>query len=214
MPHQDTGEPALQRQTRKEIVAETGYYEQYTTTGWNFPNLGNYWIHGTIYTESNGHPTVDFKFMCMLLATHTKLFAILAPGDKVWSRVNLRAGNQTTSWLFNTGAAVTCMSSRSFNMAFGQQKPWKVSNAQSCMDAMNSIGVYKVYLLVKGRKFTHPVNVTKELNDNIIGINFYALCQTNMWCAHMPNEIRRHLSKYHLLHQTSDNTCNDLKHNY
>jgi hypothetical protein len=37
---------------------------------------------------------------------------------------------------------------------------------------MNSIGVYEVDLWIKGQKFTHPVNVITELNDNIIGINF------------------------------------------
>ena len=37
---------------------------------------------------------------------------------------------------------------------------------------MNSIGVYEVDLWIKGQKFTHPVNVINELNDNIIGIDF------------------------------------------
>jgi hypothetical protein len=76
------------------------------------------------------------------------------------------------SWLFDTGAAITCMNSRSFNVAFGNQKPKKIANAQSCVaasgDAMNSIGVYEVDLYIKG----HPVNVIIELNDNIIGIDF------------------------------------------
>jgi len=80
------------------------------------------------------------------------------------------------SWLFDTGAAITCMNSRSFNTAFGNQKPKKISNAQSCVaasrDAKNSIGVYEVDLWIKGRKFTHPVNVINKLNDNIIGIDF------------------------------------------
>ncbi len=39
-------------------------------------------------------------------------------------------------------------------------------------DAMNSIGVYDVDLWIKGQKFTHPVNVITELNNNIIGIDF------------------------------------------
>jgi hypothetical protein len=80
------------------------------------------------------------------------------------------------SWLFDTGAAITCMNSRSFNAAFGLQKPKKISNAQGCIaasgDAINSIGVYEVDLWIKGQKFTYPVNVITELNDSIIGINF------------------------------------------
>jgi hypothetical protein len=72
--------------------------------------------------------------------------------------------------------AITCMNSQSFNAAFGNQKSRKIANAQSCVaasgDAMNSIGVYEVGLWIKGQKFTHPVNVINELNDNIIGIDF------------------------------------------
>jgi hypothetical protein len=68
------------------------------------------------------------------------------------------------------------MNSRSFNAAFGNQKPKKIANTQSCVaasrDAMNSIGVYEIDLYIKGQKFTHPVNVINELNDNIIGIDF------------------------------------------
>jgi len=110
------------------------------------------------------------------LTTCSKIYDIFAPGEKVRPRVNVRTGNQTTSWLFDTGAAITCMNSRSFNSAFGNQKPKKIANAQSCVaasgDAMNSLGVYEVDLYIKGQKFTHPVNVINELNDNIIGIDF------------------------------------------
>ena len=68
------------------------------------------------------------------------------------------------------------MNSQSFNTAFGTQKPRKILNAQSCVatsgDAINSIGVYEMDLWIKGWKFTYPVNVINELNNNIIGINF------------------------------------------
>jgi hypothetical protein len=37
---------------------------------------------------------------------------------------------------------------------------------------MNSIGIYEVDHLIKGWKFTNPVNVITKLNDNIIGIDF------------------------------------------
>jgi hypothetical protein len=110
------------------------------------------------------------------LTTCSKIYDIFAPGEKIRPRVNIRTGNQTTSWLFDTGAAITCTNSRSFNAAFGNQKPKKIANAQSCVaasgDAMNSIGGYEIDLYIKGQKFTHPVNVINELNDNIIGIDF------------------------------------------
>ncbi len=47
---------------------------------------------------------------------------------------------------------------------------------QSCVaasgDKMPSYGVFGVDLFIKGKKFTHPVNVTEKLNENIIGIDF------------------------------------------
>jgi hypothetical protein len=61
-------------------------------------------------------------------------------------------------------------------MAFSEKYPRKISDAQSCVaasgDAMNSYGIYKFDLWIKGKKFTHPVNVIKELNNNLIGIDF------------------------------------------
>jgi hypothetical protein len=33
-------------------------------------------------------------------------------------------------------------------------------------------GVFEVDLFIKGKKFTHPVHVSQELNENIIGIDF------------------------------------------
>jgi hypothetical protein len=37
---------------------------------------------------------------------------------------------------------------------------------------MSSCEVFEVDLFIKGKKFTHPVNVLQELNENIIGIDF------------------------------------------
>jgi len=108
--------------------------------------------------------------------TCNKIYDIFAPREKIRPRVNVRTGNQTTSWLFDTGAAITCMNSRSFNGAIGNQKLKKIANAQSCVaasgDAINSIGIYEIDLYIKGQKFYHPVNVINELKNNIIGIDF------------------------------------------
>jgi hypothetical protein len=39
-------------------------------------------------------------------------------GDKIRPRVTARAGGKTFSWLFDTGASVTCMTANSFHAAF------------------------------------------------------------------------------------------------
>jgi len=68
------------------------------------------------------------------------------------------------------------MNNYSFELAFGHSKPKQISRPQSCVaasgDQMSSYGVFEVDLFIKGKKFTHPVNVIKELNENIIGIDF------------------------------------------
>ncbi len=97
-------------------------------------------------------------------------------GDKIRPRLTVKAGNKTFSWLFNTGAAVTCMNKQSFDMAFGHSRPKENSKPQSCVaasgDKMSSCGVLELDLWIKGKKFTHPVNVIQELNENIISIDF------------------------------------------
>jgi hypothetical protein len=97
-------------------------------------------------------------------------------GDKIRPRLAVRAGDKTFSWLFDTGTAVTCMNKQSFDMAFGHTTPKQISKPQSCAaasgDKMSSYGVFEVDLFIKGKKFTHPVNMIEELNENIIGIDF------------------------------------------
>ncbi len=97
-------------------------------------------------------------------------------GDLIRPRLAVRAGDKTFSWLFDTGATVTCMNKQYFDMAFGHTTPKQISKPQSCVaasgDRMSSYGVFEVDLFIKGKKFTHPVNVIEELNENIIGIDF------------------------------------------
>jgi hypothetical protein len=155
-PKQYTGEETTQKAT-SPISALMNYVT---------PLMGSRWVL----------PQLILNLCLALLTTCNKLYQIFALGEKVRPRVNVKTGNQTMSWLFDTGAAITCMNSRSFNNAFGTQKPRRMANAQSCVaasgDTMNSIGVYEMDLWIKGQKFTHPVKVINELNDNIICIDF------------------------------------------
>ncbi len=84
-------------------------------------------------------------------------------GDKIRPRLAVRAGTKTFCWFFDTGAALTCMNKESFDLAFGHSKPKQILKPQSCVaasgDKMSSCGVFEVDLYIKGRKFTHPVNV-------------------------------------------------------
>jgi hypothetical protein len=66
------------------------------------------------------------------------------------------------------------MNKQSFDLAFGHCKPKQIAKPQCCVasgDKMSSYGVFEVDLFIKGKKFTHPVNVIEELNENFIGIS-------------------------------------------
>jgi hypothetical protein len=123
-------------------------------------------------------PQLILSLCAISIATCNKLFEIMTPfnGDKIRPRLAVRGGNKTFSWLFDTGTAVTCMNKESFDLAFGHSKPKQISKPQSCAaasgDKLSSCGVLEVDLFIKGKKFTHPVNVIQELNENIISIDF------------------------------------------
>ncbi len=97
-------------------------------------------------------------------------------GDRVRPRVTAKAREKTFSWLFHTGASVTCMTAESFHAAFPFDKPCRVQNAQHCTAAsgnkMNSLGIFKIDLQIKGRSYKHNINIINQLTDNIIGIDF------------------------------------------
>ncbi len=42
--------------------------------------------------------------------------------NKVRPRINVTTGNKTFNWLFDTGAAITCMNANSFRDSFGREK--------------------------------------------------------------------------------------------
>ncbi len=85
-----------------------------------------------------------------------------------------KVGGQTFSWLFDIGASITCMTQASFNAAFPHNQPRRVQNSQHCTaasgDKPNSPGIYEIDLIIKGEKFTHPINIMDTLTNNIIGL--------------------------------------------
>jgi hypothetical protein len=115
-------------------------------------------------------PQLILSLCTISITTCNKLFEIISPfnGDKIRPRLAVKAGDKTFSWLFDTRAAVTCMKKQSFDLAFGHCKPKQISKPQSCVaasgDKMSAYGVFEVDLFIKGKKFTHPVNVIEELN--------------------------------------------------
>jgi hypothetical protein len=92
-------------------------------------------------------------------------------------------GDTTFNWLFNTGAAITCMNANSFRQAFKHLKPRLIKNRNGCVAAngsrINSLGVFEIPMTIRGRKFVHLVTVVEDINDNIIRIDFMHANQMN-----------------------------------
>jgi hypothetical protein len=82
-------------------------------------------------------PRLILSLCTISIATCNKLFEIMTPfnGDKMRPRLAVKLGDKTFSWLFDTGAAVTCMNKQSFDLAFGHSKTKQISKPQSCVAA-------------------------------------------------------------------------------
>jgi hypothetical protein len=120
-------------------------------------------------------PQLILNLCTILIATCSKIFNQMTHfnGDRVRPRITARAGNKTFSWLFDTGASVTCMIAASFHAAFPSFKPRRVQNCTAASgNKMNSLGIYETDLQIKGKTFSHHINVINQLTDNIIGIDF------------------------------------------
>ena len=70
-------------------------------------------------------PQLIFSLCTISIATCNKLLEIMMPfnGDQIRPRLAVKVGDKTFSWLFDTGAAVTCMNKQSFDLAFGHCLP-------------------------------------------------------------------------------------------
>ena len=83
----------------------------------------------------------------------------------------MTTGKKTFNWLFDTGAAITCMNADSFRESFGHAKPKLLKTSAGCIAAngsrMESMGIYEIDMTIRGRKFVHPVTVVEDLNDQV-----------------------------------------------
>jgi len=62
-------------------------------------------------------PQIIMSLCAVSIVTYNKLLEIMMPfhgGNKVRPRINVTMGKKTFHWLFDTGAAITCMNADSF----------------------------------------------------------------------------------------------------
>ncbi len=123
-------------------------------------------------------PQLILNLCTISIATCNNFFDLMTPfnGDRIRPKLTAQAGGKTFSWLFDMGASITYMTQASFLAAFPHTKPRRLQNSQHCTaasgDKLNSLGIYEIDLFIKGKKFTHPINVMDTITDNIIGIDF------------------------------------------
>jgi len=125
-------------------------------------------------------PQLILNLCTVSIATWNKFF------DRMTPQLTAKVGGQTFSWLFDIGASITCMTQDSFNAAFPHNQPRRVQNSQHCTatsgDKLNSLGIYKIDLIIKGEKFTRPINIMDTLTDNIIGLILCTKTSSIMMC--------------------------------
>jgi hypothetical protein len=82
-------------------------------------------------------------------------------GNKMRPQINVTTGTKTFNWLFDMGAAITCMNANSFREAFAHSKPELIKKSAGCVatngSKMSSLGIFEMEMTIRGRKFTHPV---------------------------------------------------------
>jgi hypothetical protein len=73
-------------------------------------------------------PQLILNLCTVYIATCNKIFNQMTSFnvDRIRPRVTARAGGKTFSWLFDTGASVTCMTAESFKAAFPHSQPRRV----------------------------------------------------------------------------------------
>jgi hypothetical protein len=115
-------------------------------------------------------------FQLWLIINFQKLWHLFMGGNKIRPRINVTTGKKTFNWLFDTGTAITCMNADSFWESFGHSKPKLLKKSAGCISAngsrMDSMGIYKIKMTIRGRNILNPVTVVEDINDNILGIYF------------------------------------------
>ena len=109
-------------------------------------------------------------------AVSSKIFNVNGDAKRPYVKANINGYGR--NFLYDTGAARTCMTLATFKNAFPHGTPRKLqTNAISdeLYDAsggsLGCIGVYEIEFKILGKKFKHPVRVLKHVTEDIIGID-------------------------------------------
>jgi hypothetical protein len=99
-------------------------------------------------------PQLIMSLCAISIVTFNKRSEVMTPfygGNKNRPRINVTTGDKTFDWLFDTGAAVTCMNANSFRQAFSGKQPRLLHKGTG--SKMNSLGVFELPMKIRGRSF-------------------------------------------------------------
>jgi hypothetical protein len=85
------------------------------------------------------NPQIIMSLCAVSIVTYNKLSEIMMPfhgGNKIRPHINVTTGNQTFNWLFDTGAAITCMNPNSFQESLGHSKPKLLKKVPAALQQM------------------------------------------------------------------------------
>jgi hypothetical protein len=93
--------------------------------------------------------------------------------------LKLKAHNIQGTWLYDTGASVTCMSLKEFRKIPPVSRPPKLRSNLRLISAAKTIlkvtGMYMLQLEILGKTVTHPVHICESMNQvSIIGMDVIA----------------------------------------
>ena len=83
-------------------------------------------------------PQLILSLCAISVVTFNKLSEVMTPfygGNKIRPRINVTTGEKTFNWLFDTGAAITCMNANSFREAFSGKRPKLLHKGTGCVAA-------------------------------------------------------------------------------
>ncbi len=189
---QDSREPTLHGQTGKKILAKKICHGWGDTPEGNFPYLGTFRICGTIEANSNGHPAATTISMCSFIGHLQQIIRDFWPGEKVRPRINVRSGNQTSSWLFDTGChhlyeqliIQCCLPTTKTKENF------EGSELHHCLRGCNELRrVYELDPLDQRKKIYAPSECSHWAQWQHYQYQFYAQEQINLWREYKSSEV-------------------------
>jgi len=123
-------------------------------------------------------PQLILSLCAVSIATVNKICDIMNPLNGVHTRprINVKIKNTTMAWLFDTGAACTCIPQHVFNMLYPNAKPPNAQTTSAFKSAnggqLRVLGAYNLPLEIRGRTYEQKVFVLENLTDCILGIDF------------------------------------------